>query len=83
VTITQLEIRFKTKVSHKHMVVIYHQNTPLPKVRKGLDRYKAAPSPASARLHSALVSDSSRSWREEGNTLWYQASVFAITTLPV
>jgi hypothetical protein len=40
VTITQLEIRFKTKVSHKHMVVIYHRNTPLPKVRKGLDRYK-------------------------------------------
>jgi hypothetical protein len=22
------------------MVVIYHRNTPLPKVRKGLDRYK-------------------------------------------
>jgi hypothetical protein len=40
VTITQLEIRFKTKVSHKHMVVIYHRNTPLPKVRKGLDRYR-------------------------------------------
>jgi hypothetical protein len=39
-SITQLEIRFKTKVSHKHMVVIYHRNTPLPKVRKGLDRYK-------------------------------------------
>jgi hypothetical protein len=39
VTITQIEIRFKTKVSHKHMVVIYHRNTPLPKVRKGLDRY--------------------------------------------
>jgi hypothetical protein len=38
-TITQLEIRFKTKISHKHKVVIYHQNTPLPKVRKGLDRY--------------------------------------------
>jgi hypothetical protein len=39
VTITQLEIHFKTKVCHKHMVVIYHRNTPLPKVRKGLDRY--------------------------------------------
>jgi hypothetical protein len=39
VTITQIEIRFKTKASHKHMVVIYHRNTPLPKVRKGLDRY--------------------------------------------
>jgi hypothetical protein len=39
VTITQLEICFKTKVSHKHMVIIYHWNTPLPKVRKGLDRY--------------------------------------------
>jgi hypothetical protein len=39
VTITQLEIRFKTKVSHKHKVVIYHRNTPLPNVRKGLDRY--------------------------------------------
>jgi hypothetical protein len=36
VIITQLEIRFKTKVSHKHMVVIYHRNTPLAKVRKGL-----------------------------------------------
>jgi hypothetical protein len=41
VTITQLEIRFKTKVSHKHIVVIYHWNTPLPKVRKGLDRYNS------------------------------------------
>jgi hypothetical protein len=40
VTITQIEIRFKTKVSHKHMVVIYQWNTPLPKVRKGLDRYR-------------------------------------------
>jgi hypothetical protein len=39
-TITQLEIRFKTKVSHKHMFVIYHRNTPLPKVRKGLDPYR-------------------------------------------
>jgi hypothetical protein len=39
VTINQIEIRFKTKVSHKHMVVIHHRNTPLPKVRKGLDRY--------------------------------------------
>jgi hypothetical protein len=26
-------------VSHKHMVVTYHRNTPLPKVRKGLDGY--------------------------------------------
>jgi hypothetical protein len=42
VTITQIEIRFKTNVSHKHMVVIYHRNTPLPKVRKGLDRYNEA-----------------------------------------
>jgi hypothetical protein len=39
VTITQYIIRYKTKVSHKHMVVIYHRNTPLPKVRKGLDGY--------------------------------------------
>jgi hypothetical protein len=39
-TITQYEIRYKTKVSHKHMVVIYHRNTPLPKVRTGLDGYK-------------------------------------------
>jgi hypothetical protein len=38
-TITKLEIRFKTKVSHKHKVGIYHRNTTLPKVRKGLDRY--------------------------------------------
>jgi hypothetical protein len=42
-TITQIEIHFKTKVSHKHMVVIYHRNTPLPKVRKGLDRYTPPP----------------------------------------
>jgi hypothetical protein len=33
-------MKFATKkVSHKHMVVIYHQNTPLPKVQKGLDGY--------------------------------------------
>jgi hypothetical protein len=38
-TITQDIIRYKTMVSHKHMVVIYHQNTPLPKVRKGLVGY--------------------------------------------
>jgi hypothetical protein len=38
-TITQDIIRYKTKVSHKHMVVIYHRNTPLPNVRKGLDGY--------------------------------------------
>jgi hypothetical protein len=37
--ITQDIIRYKTNVSHKHMVVIYHQNTPLPKVWKGLDGY--------------------------------------------
>jgi hypothetical protein len=36
-TITQDIIRYKTKVSHKHVVVIYHRNTPLPKVREGLD----------------------------------------------
>jgi hypothetical protein len=36
-TITQDIIRYKTKVSHNHMVVIYHQNTTLPKVRKDLD----------------------------------------------
>jgi hypothetical protein len=46
-------------------------------------RTEATPSPASARLHSALVSDSNRSWREEGNTPWFQASIFAISTLPV
>jgi hypothetical protein len=40
VTITQYKIHYKTKVSHKHMVVIYHRNTPLPKVRKGLDGYR-------------------------------------------
>jgi hypothetical protein len=38
-TITQYKIRYETKVSHKHMVVIYHRNTALPKVRKGLDGY--------------------------------------------
>jgi hypothetical protein len=38
-TITQDIFRYKTKVSHKHVVVIYHQNTPLPKVRKGQDGY--------------------------------------------
>jgi hypothetical protein len=38
-TITQDIIYYKTKVSHKHMVVIYHRNTPLTKVRKGLDGY--------------------------------------------
>jgi hypothetical protein len=38
-TITQDIIRYKTKVSHKHMIVIYHRNTPLPKVRKGLNGY--------------------------------------------
>jgi hypothetical protein len=38
-TLTQDLIFYKTKVSHKHMVVIYHRNTPLPKVRKGLDGY--------------------------------------------
>jgi hypothetical protein len=37
--IIQIIIRCKTKVSHKHMVVIYHRNTPLPKVWKGLDGY--------------------------------------------
>jgi hypothetical protein len=35
-TITQNILRYKTKVSHKHVVVIYHRNTPLPKVWKGL-----------------------------------------------
>jgi hypothetical protein len=39
VTITQIRICYKTNVSHKYMVVIYHRNTPLPKVRKGLDGY--------------------------------------------
>jgi hypothetical protein len=34
-TITQDIIRYKTTVSHKHMVVIYYRNTPLLKVRKG------------------------------------------------
>jgi hypothetical protein len=39
-TITQDIIRYKTNVSHKHMVVIYHRNTCiLPKVQKGLDGY--------------------------------------------
>jgi hypothetical protein len=38
-TITQYIIRYKTKVSHKHMVVMYHRNIPLPKVQKGLDGY--------------------------------------------
>jgi hypothetical protein len=38
-TITQDIIRYKTKVSHKHVVVIYHRNTPLPKVQKGLGGY--------------------------------------------
>jgi hypothetical protein len=38
-TITQDKIHYKTKVSHKHMIVIYHWNTPLPKVWKGLDGY--------------------------------------------
>jgi hypothetical protein len=38
-TITQDIIRYKTKVSHKHMVVIYYRNTLLPKVRKCLDGY--------------------------------------------
>jgi hypothetical protein len=38
-TITQYKIRYKTKVSHKHKIVIYHRNTPLTKVRKGLDGY--------------------------------------------
>jgi hypothetical protein len=38
-TITQDIIRYKTKVSDKHVVFIYHRNTPLPKVRKGLDGY--------------------------------------------
>jgi hypothetical protein len=38
-TITQYIIHYKTKVSHKLMVVIYHRNTPLPMVRKGLDGY--------------------------------------------
>jgi hypothetical protein len=40
VTITQYKIRYKTKISHKHMVVIYYRNTPLPKVPKSLHRYK-------------------------------------------
>jgi hypothetical protein len=44
-TLTQDIIRYKTKVSHKHMVVIYHRNTPLPKVRKGLDGYKEDTAP--------------------------------------
>jgi hypothetical protein len=65
VTITQIEIRFKTKVSHKHMVVIYHRNTPLPKVRKGLDRYTprderrpaAAWSPATVAAWVGLAGD--------------------------
>jgi hypothetical protein len=38
-TITQDIIRYKTTVRHKHMVVIYYRNTPLPKVQKGLDGY--------------------------------------------
>jgi hypothetical protein len=41
-TITQDITRYKTKVSHKHMIAIYHRNTPLPKVRKDLDGYKFA-----------------------------------------
>jgi hypothetical protein len=40
-TITQDIVRYKTKVSQKHVVVIYHRNTPLPKVRKGLNGYRA------------------------------------------
>jgi hypothetical protein len=40
-TITQDIIHYKTKVSHKHVVVIYHRNTPLPNVRKGLNGYTA------------------------------------------
>jgi hypothetical protein len=39
-TITQDIFHYKTKVSHKHVVVIYHRNTSLPKVRKGLDGYR-------------------------------------------
>jgi hypothetical protein len=38
-TITQNIFLYKTKVSHKHVVVIYHQDAPLPKVQKGLDGY--------------------------------------------
>jgi hypothetical protein len=38
-TIIQDIIRYKTKVSHKYVVVMYHRNTPLPKMRKGLDGY--------------------------------------------
>jgi hypothetical protein len=41
-TITQDIFLYKTKVSHKHVVVIYHWNTLLPKVWKGLDSYKQA-----------------------------------------
>jgi hypothetical protein len=47
-TITQYIILYKTKVSHKHMVVIYHRNTPLPKVRKGLDGYNGERKAAAA-----------------------------------
>jgi hypothetical protein len=38
-TIIKHLIRNKTKISHKYKVVIYHRNTPLPNVRKGLDAY--------------------------------------------
>jgi hypothetical protein len=41
---------------------------------------KAAPSPAFARCHSTVVSDSNLRCHAGGDTLWCQASVFAIST---
>jgi hypothetical protein len=48
-----------------------------------LARTEAAPSPTSAKSFSTCKADSSRSWREEGDTLCHQESAFSFKTLPV
>jgi hypothetical protein len=48
-----------------------------------LARTEAAPSLAFTRLRNALVRDSNLYWPEEGYMPWCQASVFAISTLPM
>jgi hypothetical protein len=48
-----------------------------------LVRIEAAPNPASARFFNLFRSDSSRSWREDGDKPWCQESGLSISTLPV
>jgi hypothetical protein len=48
-----------------------------------LARTEAVPSLASTRPFSASKPDSSRPWREEGDTPCHQESAFSFNTLPV